>query len=98
LESIEIALPDDAIFGILSGKNFTRVAKGDFPFFTELLFLDVSENFLNVGYFGYLPKLEELRREIRSEELLGFGKFLSLKFLDLSYNSLSAGSISSLGC
>ena len=104
LESIEIALPDDAIFGILSGKNFTRVAEGDFPFFTELLFLDVSENFLNVGYFGNLPKLEELRlvcngiREIRSEELLGFGKFLSLKFLDLSYNSLSPGSISSLGC
>lgn len=104
LESIDIALPDDAIFGVLSGKNFTRVAEGDFPFFTELLFLDVSENFLNVGCFGNLPKLEELRlvcngiHEIRTEELHGSGKFLSLKVLDLSYNSLSTVSISSLGC
>jgi hypothetical protein len=104
LESIDITLPDDAIFGILSGKNFTRVAEGDLPFFTELLFLDVSENFLNLGCFGNLPKLEELRLacncigEIRTEELHGFGKFLSLKVLDLSYNSLSTGSITSLGC
>lgn len=104
LENIGIALPEDAIFGMLSRKNFTSVVKGDFHFFTELLFLDVSENFLNVGCFGNLPKLEELRlecndiREIRIEELLGVEQFQSLKVLDLSYNSLSIESISSLGC
>lgn len=104
LENTGISLPDDAIFGVLADKKYTSVNENDLHFFTELLYLDVSENFLQLGFFGCLPKLEELRlacngvAEIDVESLhLDKERFTSLQFLDLSYNCLSVSSILSLG-
>ena len=107
LENMKIALPDDAIFGILSHKNFTGVVERDLCFFTQLQFLDVSENFLQLAHFGNLPRLQELRlacndiRDIDRNDLEGpshLERFFSLQSLDLSYNCLTTRSILSLDC
>ena len=61
LESAGVSLPDDAIFAVLSDGKYTAVAESDLVFFLELLYLDVSENFLQLSFFGNLPRLQELR-------------------------------------
>jgi hypothetical protein len=104
LDSVGMALPDDAIFGVLSDKKYTDVAENDLMFFIGLLYLDVSENFLQLAPFKDLPKLEELRlacnnmKNIYHDDLKDPGTFPSLQFLDLSYNSLTVNSVHALGC
>lgn len=107
LENMGITLPDDAIFGELSGKKFTNVVETDLCFFTQLLYLDVSENYLQMAHFGNLPRLQELRlacndiRDIDRHDLRGpdqLDRFYSLQSLDLSYNCLTISSILSLDC
>lgn len=107
LENVGMALPDDAIFGVLCDKKYTTVVESDFVFFVQLMYLDVSENYLQLSHFGNLPRLQELRlacneiRDIQRDDLVNFSlgdRFLSLQNLDLSYNSLTVTSIHSLGC
>ena len=104
LEASGVALPVDALFGNLSDRNFTGVAEDDLAFFSEMLCLDVSENNLQLSYFGNLPKLEEFKlacnniKDIKREDVQRLESFASLRLLDLSYNQLSSNSVLSLGC
>lgn len=104
LEASGVGLPVDALVGNLSDRNFTGVAEDDLAFFSEMLCLDVSENYLQVRHFGNLPKLEELKlacnniKEIKVEDMQRVENFPSLRLLDLSYNQLSSSSVLSLGC
>lgn len=104
LESVGLHLPDDAVYGVLTNKKFTRVAEADLAFFVDLLYLDISENFLALAPFGILPRLSELRlvcndiQHIDCNTLNGPDRFCCLNFLDLSYNSLTVESIAALGC
>ncbi len=98
LESTGMGFPEDAQQAVLTDKKLASVVADDFTFFTELLYMDVSENFLTLEPFGAFPKLRELRMACNrlsnfSNELLGFS---SLMYLDLSYNSLSPESVQAL--
>ena len=101
LESTGLALPDDVIYIILTSKRFIKVIENDLVFFTGLLHLDLSENFLDLAPFGCLPNLKELRlacnaiREIYIDDL-DAESFPALMLLDLSYNSLSTNSVLAL--
>lgn len=102
LESAGLALPDDAVFAVLSDRRFTGVAEEDLVFFAELLYLDASENFLQLASFANLPRLQELRLACNDIRDIQYGaladRFASLQCLDLSYNSLTSASVLSLEC
>ncbi len=102
LESTGMGFPEDAQQAVLSDKKLLSVVADDFTFFTEMLYIDVSENFLSMEPFGAFPKLRELRMacnrissfgEYGDGSLMGFD---SLMYLDLSYNKLIPNSILSL--
>ena len=103
LESTGLALPDDVIYIQLPNCRFTKVAENDLVFFTGLLHLDLSENFLDLAPLGGLPALKELRlacnqiRDVYPDDLEP-GTFPALETLDLSYNALTIGSVLALGC
>lgn len=104
LEASGVALPVDALFGELSDREFTGVAENDLAFFSEMLYLDVSENYLQLSNFSNLLKLEDLKlacnniRDIMREDLQTPNSFASLRLLDLSFNKLSCSSVLSIGC
>jgi Leucine-rich repeat (LRR) protein len=101
LECTGMGFPEDAQQAVLSDKKLTSVVADDFTFFTEMLYVDVSENFLSMEPFGAFPKLRELR--MACNRISSFGEyrnslmgFNSLMYLDLSYNKLTPDSILSL--
>lgn len=104
LEASGVALPDKALMINLSDKDYTGVAEDDLAFFTEMTYLDVSENYLQLSNFINLPKLKELKlacnniRDIKREHLQMPENFTSLRLLDLSFNRLSCSSVLSIGC
>lgn len=97
LESTGMGLPEDARQAQLADRGLGSVVAEDLAFFTGLIVVDVSENFLDLGPFGELPRLKELRIACnniqRVDELFGFEH---LMFLDISYNNLTTRSVQSL--
>lgn len=97
LESTGMGLPEDARQAQLADRNLGSVVAEDFAFFSGLIVVDVSENFLDLESFGALPRLKELRIACnniqRIDELFGFEHLL---FLDISYNNLTTRSVQSL--
>lgn len=97
LESAGMALPEDARQAQLADRSLGHVVEDDFEFFTGLIVVDVSENFLQLSPFGSLPRLKELRIACNNiqtiDELYGFDH---LSYLDLSYNRLTLRSVQSL--
>ena len=97
LESAGMSLPDDVRQVGIPDRSLSGVVEEDFQFFTGLIALDVSENYLELAPFGSLPRLKELRIACNSiqkiEELYGFDY---LVYLDLSYNKLTVRSVQSL--
>jgi Leucine-rich repeat (LRR) protein len=97
LEASGISFPEDLQHLILSDRKLTSVVEDDLTYFTELLYLDVSENYLSLYSFGALPKLRELRLACNHitnlQELFGFHQ---LMYLDLSYNSIHFESLTYL--
>ena len=93
-----MGFPDHAKRASLIDCNFIYVVEEDLSFFSNLLFLDVSENSLALSYFGGLSGLLELRMACNNisciNNLYGFD---NLRTLDLSYNSLSEESVAALG-
>eukprot|EP01039_Chlorochromonas_danica_P000757 gene757-821_t len=94
LEVAAISFPEDVQQINLSDRHLLSVIEEDLPYFTELLYLDLSENRLPLSPFGALPQLRELRMVCNHlqqiDEITGFQKLL---FLDLSYNSINLESI-----
>ena len=98
LETTGMGFPEDAQQAILTDKNLYNVVADDFTFFTELVYLDVSENHLELHPFGAFPKLKELRIVCNGihfipQTLFGFHQLL---YLDLSYNKLTPDSVQNL--
>ena len=97
LESTGMGLPDDARQAMLADRSLGSVVEEDFAFFTGLIVVDVSENFLALAPFGALPRLKELRIACNNiqkiDELYGFEH---LMYLDISYNTLTTRSVQSL--
>ena len=98
LEVAGMSFPEELQQIILSDRKLRTVLEEDLTYFTELLFVDVSENQLPFASFGALPQLRELRIACNhiamiQDDLYGFQQ---LMFLDLSYNELSLDSIYAL--
>jgi Leucine-rich repeat (LRR) protein len=97
LEAAKIDFPEDVQHLSITDKKLKTVVDEDLTYFTELFFLDASENYLPFTPFGALPKLKELRiacnRIQKIDEIYGFNQ---LMYLDLSYNNLTSESILSL--
>jgi Leucine-rich repeat (LRR) protein len=97
LEAANNDFPEDVQHLTLTDKNLRSVIDEDLTYFSDLFFLDVSENYLPFTPFGALPNLQELRMACNHmqtiDDLYGFNK---LMYLDLSYNQLSVDSIMSL--
>jgi hypothetical protein len=89
LEVSGTSFPEDLQHIVISDRKLRTVVDEDLTYFSELLCIDVSENFLPLYPFGALPKLRELRiacnRIQKIEELYGFTQ---LMYLDMSYNKL----------
>jgi len=98
LQATGMTLPDDGRTITLPERNFKAVVGEDLTFFTGLVYLDLSENFLPLEPFGVLPALEELRLACNNIHEIGDippnqGHFERLLRLDLSYNSLTLRSV-----
>lgn len=97
LEIGQVEFPEDLQQVNLIDRRLNHVVEQDLSYFTELLCIDASENYLSLSSFGILPKLRELRLVYNHittiEELYGFS---SLLYLDLSYNKLTIESIQAL--
>lgn len=89
LEVSGTSFPEDLQHIVISDRKLKTVVDEDLTYFSELQYVDVSENFLPLFPFGALPKLRELRiacnRIHKIEELFGFNQ---LMYLDMSYNQL----------
>lgn len=97
LEMAGMQFPDDARQVICVNRNIGAVVDEDLAFFTGLLFLDLSENFLSLESFSSLPRLKEIRLACNNistiPQLSGFPKLIAV---DLSFNKLDAQSVSML--
>jgi Leucine-rich repeat (LRR) protein len=97
LEASGMEFPEDSRLVSLSGKRLNSVVEEDLEHFVGLVYLDLSENYLELHYFENLPKLRELRlccNEITNiESIVGFKR---LQTLDLSYNRLKLPDVQSL--
>lgn len=95
LECTGSAFPEDALQAILPDQNLRKIEGQDLVYFTELLSIDVSENFLDLAPFGSFPKLRDLKIACNNivnidDNMSGFNQLLSL---DLSYNKLTSNSV-----
>jgi Leucine-rich repeat (LRR) protein len=97
LEKSNMAFPDDSRQAVLSKMRLKKIVEEDLTFFTGLITLDVSENFLELAPFGVLPKLKQLNiccnNITNIPNLSGFDR---LQTLDISYNRLSHASVQAL--
>eukprot|EP01041_Mallomonas_annulata_P012652 gene12652-26646_t len=98
LNATGMSFPEDGRKAMLINQGYTDVENADMAFFNGLLFLDVSENYLDIKSFGILPRLKELRmvcnfiQEIPDLD----GCYPRLQYLDLSYNDISSESLAYL--
>ena len=94
LESSGMGFPEDVRQISLTDKHLKITIGDDFTYFTDVVFVDVSENFLPLEPFGAFPKLIELKIACnnihRIQNLFGFN---TLMYLDLSYNKINHQSI-----
>lgn len=94
LEVGGLSFPEDLQQVNITDRKLSSVVDEDLMYFSELLYVDASENYLPVYPFGALPQLRELRLACNHIEtvgdLYGFDKLL---YLDLSYNKLKAEAI-----
>jgi hypothetical protein len=98
LEATGMGFPEDAQQAVIADRKLVSVLEDDMTYFTEMLYIDASENVLPLASFGAFPKLRELHLacnfiEHIPSELLGFE---NLTCLDLSYNRLNTESIQAL--
>lgn len=98
LEVGGLSFPEDLQQINLADRKLSSVVDEDLTYFSELLYVDASENFLPLFPFGALPQLRELRLTCNHIEQIGelYG-FEKLLYLDLSYNKIAAQSIADLG-
>jgi Leucine-rich repeat (LRR) protein len=98
LEVTGMGFPEDVRQALLVDKKLNSVVEDDLHYFTEMLYIDASENNLQLAPFGAFPKLRELRLACNhisfiDQELFGFENLTSL---DLSYNRLTVECVQAL--
>lgn len=98
LEATGMGFPEDAQQALLADKKLVAVNEDDMSYFTEMLYIDASENALELAPFGVFPRLRELKLACNhitgiDQELFGFE---NLTCLDLSYNRLTCESVQAL--
>lgn len=97
LKAGKVEFPEEVTRLVIQNKNLGSVADEDLPYFTNLKYLDASDNFFPLEKFGQLPALFELR--LRFNDISSIGNCSSLKqleVLDLSYNNLTEDAVIAL--
>ena len=98
LEMTGMGFPDDARKANISNSRLNEVVMEDLSFFTGLMFVDASENFLDLAPFGILPRLKDMKLCCNNiEHIHNLQGFERLQTLDLSYNKLTLDSVQALG-
>lgn len=98
LDAASVTMPEEVLQLTICNKSLTSLVEDELTYFTEVLYIDASENSLPFKGFGAFPKLCELRlacNNIKNIPELPYG-FNNLLYLDLSYNKLTIESICSL--
>ncbi|XP_069002626.1 X-ray radiation resistance-associated protein 1 isoform X1 [Embiotoca jacksoni] len=91
--------PSKLCFVDVSEKRLTSVKSEDFKVFVNVAYIDASINSLSLGSFSSFVSLRELNLSLNGICNMAFSAadFPYLELLDLSYNSVSAVDIVSLG-
>lgn len=101
LKMSNLDYPDNVISVNVSDQKLSNVVEEDLTYFSNLQYLDASDNALDISLLRYLPALQELRltcnsiSNISSINILSEG-FDNLSVLDLSYNHINPESIINL--
>jgi hypothetical protein len=97
LEATNVGFPEDGKRATVSGRGFNTVVSDDLNFFTNLTFLDASDNLFDFRDFEDMPSLEELRMNCNYiEQIFTVQGYTHLQYLDMSYNRLSGESVLAL--
>lgn len=98
MEACRCELPDQALRVDVSGRGLVSVLEDDLGYFTRLQAVDAGDNTLAFESFARLPQLEELCLPCNSirDISLASQAYSRLERLDLSYNNLSSGALSTL--
>lgn len=97
LKAAGVGFPEDSRRANISGRGFTAVVSDDLFYFTGLVYVDASENYLDFLDLESLPELIELRLSCNYiENIRPIQGYPQLQYLDLSYNSLTQESVMAL--
>ena len=88
LEASGMSLPDDVLIISLSSRDFVQVGEDDLTYFTELRYVDVSENQLSLSSFQHLTNLQVLK--ISSNSINHLSQMHITSFRSLSSSSSSS--------
>ena len=98
LKEGKVEFPEEVTRLVIQNKNLGAVAAEDLSYFTNLKFLDASDNYFELDKFGHLSALFELRLRYNHISTVGDCSLLKcLEILDLSYNNLTEDAIGALG-
>ncbi|OQR97127.1 hypothetical protein ACHHYP_12695 [Achlya hypogyna] len=89
LDTCRVEFPEEASRADVNGHNITAVVADDLQYFTNLLFLDMSDNQAPLEPLGALPALKELDFQCNAlHKVSNLVGFTSLEWLNLSFNCL----------
>ncbi|EQC41249.1 hypothetical protein SDRG_01224 [Saprolegnia diclina VS20] len=97
LDTCRVEFPEEASRADVNGLNITAVVSDDLQYFTNLLFLDMSDNQAPLEPLGAFPVLKELDFQCNAlhkiDNLTGFE---CLEWLNLSFNCLVSKDVEEL--
>ncbi|ETW03588.1 hypothetical protein H310_04999 [Aphanomyces invadans] len=97
LDTCRVEFPEEATRADVNGLNIRSVVVDDLLFFSNLVFLDMSDNQAPFEPLGTLPALKELDFQCnavhRIQNLTGFD---GLEWLNLSFNCLTSSDVEEL--
>ncbi|KAF0692549.1 Aste57867_16361 [Aphanomyces stellatus] len=97
LDTCRVEFPEEAIRADVNSRNIRSVVSDDLLFFTNLVFLDMSDNQAPLEPVGALHALKELDFQCNAlNKIQNIAGFDSLEWLNLSFNCLASSDVEEL--